>query len=137
MGYLKKIFGENVKLIRKSKKITQEKLAELIEIDLRQLARIEAGESFVTAETIEKLSEKLDVPYSMLFHEDKELDKIEKTTLYTIENYKNNYKRIIKNIKKIAENDKKTEFVCLAIDALDKKTSLEKLKGSILGLEIK
>lgn len=137
MGYLKKIFGENVKLIRKSKKITQEKLAELIEIDLRQLARIEAGESFVTAETIEKLSEKLDVPYSMLFYEDKELDKIEKTTLYTIENYKNNYKRIIKNIKKIAENDKKTEFVCLAIDALDKKTSLEKLKGSILGLEIK
>lgn len=137
MGSLKKIFGENVKLIRKSKKITQEKLAELVEIDLRQLARIEAGESFVTAETIERLSEQLEVPYSMLFHTEKELKKVEKTTLYTIENYKNNYNRMIKNIKKIAENDKKTEFVCLAIEALDKKTSLEKLKGSILGLEIK
>ncbi len=41
MSYLKKAFGTNVKLIRKSRNLTQEQLAELLEIMAleRKLAR--------------------------------------------------------------------------------------------------
>ena len=34
--------------------MTQEELSERVDIDIRQLARIEAGVSFATSETIEK-----------------------------------------------------------------------------------
>lgn len=62
-----KILGENIKLFRKLRGFTQEKLAELIDINTRQMARIEAGESFITAFTLEKLSKSLNVAVCVLF----------------------------------------------------------------------
>lgn len=136
MGTLKKCFGANVKYIRKLKHITQERLSELIDIDLRQLARIEAGESFATAETIEKLSNTLDVSFSTLFKIEKPLTLSEKTTLDAIELRNTNLAKLEKRINKISNNSKKTDFVCLAIDALEKKSVLEKLKFTIMGIDL-
>ena len=65
--YLKKEFGLKLKEIRKLKGYTQEKLSEKIGINLRQLARIEAGESFVTAETLYNICLVLRVNPSQLF----------------------------------------------------------------------
>lgn len=50
---LKEQFGKQVKLLRQYYNMTQECLSELVDIDIRQLARIESGDSFVTAETLE------------------------------------------------------------------------------------
>lgn len=47
--------------------MTQEELSERVDIDIRQLARIEAGVSFATSETIEKLCMALNVTYKDLF----------------------------------------------------------------------
>lgn len=118
MSYLKKAFGTNVKIIRKSRKLTQEKLAELIEIDQRQMARIEAGESFVTAETIEKLSTVLNVPVKLLF--DIENIETDKMTLEVIETYNKNIKKLRKIIEKAALNNAQTELISLAAEALEK-----------------
>ena len=135
MSYLKKGLGDNIKILRKMKGITQEQLAGLIEIDQRQLARIEAGESFATAETLEKISEHLNVSIKILFNiENKENDKM---TLEVIENYNNNYTKLNNIIKKIASNNNKTEFMILASEALDKRIAREKLKGYQLGLDLK
>lgn len=135
MSYLKKALGENIKRYRKLHKLTQEHLAELVEIDQRQLARIEAGESFATAETIEKISEKLNISINHLFNiQNFETDN---TTLNVIEQYNSNYKNLNAKIKKIAESDNKTEFILLACDALEKRIAREKLKGYILGLDMK
>ena len=49
---LKEQFGKQVKLLRQYRNMTQECLSELVDIDIRQLARIESGDSFVTAETL-------------------------------------------------------------------------------------
>lgn len=66
MGNFKYLFGQKIKSLRKEHKFTQEKLSEKIGINLRQLARIEAGESFATAETIELLCEALNIqPYEL------------------------------------------------------------------------
>lgn len=66
----KKAFGEKLKRLRKNRGFTQEQLAEMIEIDPRNLSRIEVGTSFVKAETMEKLLKALDVTTEELFSND-------------------------------------------------------------------
>ena len=67
MDIIKHKFGEKLKTIRKIKGFTQEKLSEQIGINLRQLARIEAGESFVSSETLLNICSTLEVSPSLLF----------------------------------------------------------------------
>ena len=52
---IKKTFGEKIKRLRKAKNLTQEQLAEMINIAPKNLSKIEVGTSFVTAETLDKL----------------------------------------------------------------------------------
>ena len=64
---IKKIFGNNLRNIRKIKNLTQEELSEKLGINTRQLARIELGESFVTAETLYNICVVLDIEPKILF----------------------------------------------------------------------
>ena len=122
------------KLLRNFRKLTQEELSEQINIDIRQLARIEAGTSFVTSETIEKLCTALNVTYKELF----DFENIEDNmTCEDIKKYKQNYSKLSKLMQKIAQNDAKTEYISLAVNSLEKKTSLEKLKSIIFGMTLK
>ncbi len=50
-----------IKEYRKKKKITQEKLAELLDISPRQLQRIENGSSETSLKTLKKLIKALDI----------------------------------------------------------------------------
>lgn len=52
---LKRQLGEKIKRIRKEKHITQEQLAEMIDIAPRNLVNIELGINFPKAETLEKI----------------------------------------------------------------------------------
>ena len=70
MDIIKRNFGDCLKNLRKIKNYTQEQLAEAIGINLRQLARIEAGESFVTSETIYKICTTLEIAPWELFNFD-------------------------------------------------------------------
>lgn len=135
---LKKLFGNQIKLIRKYRKLTQEELSELVDIDIRQLARIESGSSFATSETIEKLSSALNVSYKELFSfESDDIEYNENMTSDSILKFKQNYSKLNKVIQKIAVNDDKTEYLTLAAEALDKKSSLEKLKSILFGMTLK
>ena len=64
---IKKLLGEKIKRIRKSRGFTQEQLAELIDITPRNMSRIEVGDSFVSAETLENILEALNVSADVLF----------------------------------------------------------------------
>lgn len=57
----RKVFGQKIKNLRKLHSLTQEKLSEIIDIDVRQVARIEAGESLPSVETLINISEVLKV----------------------------------------------------------------------------
>ena len=46
--------GSRLKQFRKIKKLTQEKLAEMVDLDIRQIARLEANESLPSVTTILK-----------------------------------------------------------------------------------
>lgn len=64
MYNIKKILGQNLKAIRRSKGLTQEDLANLVGMNSRQLSKIESGSHFPSATTINKLCEALKVsPY--------------------------------------------------------------------------
>lgn len=67
MTDFKKKFGANLKALRKSRNITQEKLAELIDIHYRQMSKIETGDNFPSSKTIEKLCYALKVSPAKLF----------------------------------------------------------------------
>lgn len=107
---LKKLLGERIKRLRKSRNFTQEQLAELIEIAPRNLSRIEVGESFVTAETLEKLLLALNITAEELFayehiREEKELLADIYTYLDTIKTNKSQLEKVYRAIKFVKDNN--------------------------------
>lgn len=70
MSELKKNFGQRVKTIRQKRNLSQEQLAEKIEIAVNNMGKIERGESFVTAATLEKLAQALNVKIEDFFRFD-------------------------------------------------------------------
>lgn len=66
---IKQRFGIKIKELRKQKGLSQEKLANLAEIDRTYLPTIEKGERNVSIEVVEKLAIALDVKIKDLFDE--------------------------------------------------------------------
>lgn len=66
-GY-KKSLGTRIKELRKQRSLSQEKLAELVEISQNALSYIETGDNFCTAETLEKIINALEVEPAELFN---------------------------------------------------------------------
>lgn len=64
---VKKQFGLKIKRLRKKRELTQEQLAEKMQIATRTLCGIENGENFVTSETLEKFFRVLGVTASEMF----------------------------------------------------------------------
>ncbi len=66
---IRHIFIQNLKYYRKQAGLTQEKLAEKIEMSTSYIGDMEARERFPSAETIDKIADALDIPVSLLFNE--------------------------------------------------------------------
>ncbi len=78
---LKTLFGKRVRELRKSQKLTQEELAELIWMDPQHLCKMENGNHFPTLKNIIKLADVLNIEVKDLFsydnsEENQLLDKI-------------------------------------------------------------
>jgi transcriptional regulator with XRE-family HTH domain len=69
IDYIKK-FGENLKKVRLSKKMSQEVLAFSSDIPISQVGRIERGEINTTISTVKVIAETLEVPITTLFEFD-------------------------------------------------------------------
>lgn len=67
MKDLKEAFGLRLKEERKDKGLTQEVLAEMLDLSPRQLIRIETGENFPSVETLSKISLALNIDLKSLF----------------------------------------------------------------------
>ncbi len=63
-----KVFGKRIKELRERKKLTQERLAEKVGLDLQTISRIETGYYFTSFENLEKLANALDVTMADLFN---------------------------------------------------------------------
>ena len=58
---IKEIFAENLRKIRRKKKLTQEKLAEKANMSLQYLALLELARKFPSGEMLERLANALDI----------------------------------------------------------------------------
>ena len=58
---IKKLLGKRLQEIRKSKNLTQEKLAEMIDVETSSISNIEVGKYYPTAENLDKILKILDV----------------------------------------------------------------------------
>lgn len=64
----KKLLGRRIKELRKNAGLTQEKLAEMINIETTSLSGIESGRHFPSLPTIEKIANSLNVELKALFN---------------------------------------------------------------------
>lgn len=64
---LKVQLGKKIQLLRKQKKMTQEKFAELISIDPKSVSKIENGNNYPAPETIVSIAKALGVEIYELF----------------------------------------------------------------------
>ncbi len=73
---IKQVFGNNLREYRKIREMSQEQLAEKLEISVKHLSTLETGKSFVSAELLEKISAILKISPSVLFYsaEEKSVD---------------------------------------------------------------
>lgn len=64
----KKLLGAKIRELRKRQKLTQEKLSEMVDINPRQMVRIEMGQSFPAVENLEQIAKSLGVSVATLFN---------------------------------------------------------------------
>lgn len=96
---IKKELGRKIKNMRISKGYTQDKLSEMVDISQKALSRIEIGENFVTAETLDKLLVALETTSEELFATNK------------VKESKDLIKSIHQNLALIGENSEKLEII--------------------------
>ncbi len=65
---LQKKFGAKLAYIRKSQRLSQMKLAEIIDMNFNYIGQIERGEANVTIKTIKVLADALNVEVGELFN---------------------------------------------------------------------
>ena len=68
MNDIKKSLGKRIKFYREARNLTQEQLAEKIGINSKSLSTIECGQNFVTAQTLENISNALNISAKKLFY---------------------------------------------------------------------
>ena len=78
---IRRIFIQNMKYYRKQAGLTQEKLAEAIDMSTSYIGDMEARERFPSAETIDKIAAALEIPVSLLFNERGSPDSLKDTFL--------------------------------------------------------
>ena len=62
-----KLFGQKIKEFRKKRRLTQEQLAEIIDVDYQTISRIETGYYFTSFENLTKLADALNVEIKDFF----------------------------------------------------------------------
>lgn len=96
---IKKDIGKKIKRMRQNRGLTQEKLAEIIDVSQRTLSGIEIGENFATAETFDKIINALDTSTDELFMLEHLKDKVDLID------------EINKMINKLSDNKDKIEYI--------------------------
>ena len=64
---VEKRFGAKLAYVRKSKKLSQMKLAEIVDMNFNYIGQIERGEANVTIKTMRIIADALDVELKTLF----------------------------------------------------------------------
>ena len=94
--HLKKCFGQNVQKYRKHRNLTQERLAELVGVDVTSISAVETGKYFPSADNLSRIVEVLQVQFSDLFEFDslRSNDEVFEDIISIISAFKDDKKRL-------------------------------------------
>jgi len=70
---VKSIFGENLRLYRRAKKLSQGQLSKRVDISVKHLSSLERGLAFVSADLLEKLAGSVEIPVFYFFVTEKKM----------------------------------------------------------------
>lgn len=122
---VKKIFGQRLKLLRVERGYTQESLAEQINLNPRQISKIETGDHLPSASTIDKICDTLDVlPHELFVIDNK------------IQFSRNKELKLIKQLEELISKGKYYNYVQLALNATKDKKSINDLIHTLEGMKI-
>ncbi len=101
---IKKQLGYKIKRLRQKKGLTQEQLAEKADLSVRSLSGIESGENFMSAQTMEKILNCLNISPNELFSAEhlRPTDELVEEILEIIEEVKDDRDKI-ENIYKVVK----------------------------------
>ena len=102
MSRLKELLGKRIKELRIAKNMTQEQLAEIIDIGAASLSKIEIGMNYPTDDNLEKIAQALEVePYQLyLFNHQKNISELRNDVMLMIKNANNDaIKTLYKTLK--------------------------------------
>ena len=93
---LKKCFGQNVQKYRKHRNLTQERLAELVGVDVTSISAVETGKYFPSADNLARIVDVLQVQFSDLFEFDslRSNDEVFEDIISIISAFKDDKKRL-------------------------------------------
>ena len=96
---IKEELGKKIKRMRVNRGLTQEQLAEAVDVSQRTLSGIEIGENFVTAETLDKIIKALNTTSEELF------------AISHLKEEQELIKEIEKNLRTISKNPTKLDIL--------------------------
>ena len=99
MVSIKSIFGKNIKYYRKKLRLSQEQLAEKLDITTKHLSTIETGATFVSAELLEKFTKNLFISASSLFYSEDDISLDDSILTKMDQLIDNEYEKASKTIK--------------------------------------
>lgn len=67
MKTTKELLGARIKELRRARGISQERLAEMIEVEPSHMSRIEGGKSYPSLDRLERIAESLGMPMKAFF----------------------------------------------------------------------
>ena len=103
---IKKLLGKKIKQYRILRGLSQEKLAELLNISQRTLSGIECGNNFLTSQTMDKILEVLEITPDELFY------------VEYLKSPKELIKELIQDIKSLENNEEKLKITYKVIKSL-------------------
>ncbi len=87
---LKKDLGRKIQTLRKERKMTQERLAELVGIDPKNISRIENGNNYPSPENLSAIAQALNVEiYELFVFNEISYSKMKQEIITALENPKN------------------------------------------------
>ena len=82
---LKKNIGEKIKFFRKQKGLSQEALAEKINLEMKSLSRIESGHNYPQCENLIAISNALEIsPWQLYFTKNDDFEKMKKEIINSL-----------------------------------------------------
>lgn len=122
---LKVLFGQKLKKLRIERGLTQEALAEKVNLNPRQISKIETGEHLPSASTIEKFCEVLNILPQELFSFNTKNQSIRNREL-----------QLIKQVQNLIKDEKYFNYINLAVNATKNKKALKALIHTLEGMEL-